>query len=201
MLQRAVAARPGDWASQDELGIFYRSQQRYAEAERAYRRVITLSPDNHVGYRNLGVALINLGRNGKQKRLAAQSVRAASSGHCVQQPRSPPDVREALHRCRSSHGKSGRIGALRNAHELSLWGNLGDAYWLAQQDPQKARVAWLKAAEIVEQQLTGTDWGCGAAESVGEVSCQERSREAAVQRIESALIDAPNSAMFAIKPP
>ena len=51
-------------------------------------------------------------------------------------------------------------------NSFRLWGNLGDAYWLAKQDPQRAREAWLRAAGMVEQQLAGNGRGYGAAESV-----------------------------------
>ena len=45
-LQEQVGANPNDWAGWQRLGQAYYMTERYADAERAYRRASTLQPDN-----------------------------------------------------------------------------------------------------------------------------------------------------------
>jgi serine/threonine-protein kinase len=194
VLQRAVAVRPGDWISQNELGVFYRSQQRYAEAEQAYRKVISLSPDNHLGYRNLGVALSSLGRN----REAEEYLRKALA---LQPQASVYNNLGAILMFEKRYVEA--VPIMEKASELAptelptsfrLWGNLGDAYWLAKRDPQKARDAWLRAAQIVEQQLTGNAGDAERLSLLANYRAKAGQKEEAIRRIESALAYAPNSA-------
>jgi tetratricopeptide (TPR) repeat protein/tRNA A-37 threonylcarbamoyl transferase component Bud32 len=194
VLQRAVAARPGDWYSHNELGVFYRSQQRYADAERAYRRVVTLSPDNHLGHRNLGVALFNLGRNreaeGSLRR--ALTLRPAASvynnlGAILMFEKRYADAVPVME-------KAAALAPSELPVSFRLWGNLGDAYWLAKEDAQRARTAWLRAALMVEQQLIGTAGDAERLSLLANYRAKAGQREAAVGRIESALAYAPDSA-------
>ena len=194
VLQRAIAARPGDWFSYNALGIFYRARQRYADAERAYRRVVALSPDNHVGYLNLGVVLVNLGRNREAEEALrkALALRPAAGvynnlGALLMFEKRYADAVPIME-------QAAALAPVEQPISFRLWGNLGDAYWLAKQDPQKARAAWLRAAGMVEQQLIGTAGDAERLSLLAKYRAKSGQAEAAVQRIESALAYAPNSA-------
>lgn len=194
VLQRAIAARPGDWFSYNALGIFYRAQQRYADAESAYRRVVTLSPDNHVGYLNLGVVLANLGRNREAEEALrrALALRPAAGvynnlGALLIFERRYADAVPIME-------QAAALAPMELPNSFRLWGNLGDAYWLAKRNPERARAAWLRAADMVEQQLIGTAGDAERLSLLAKYRAKSGQAEAAVQRIESALAYAPNSA-------
>jgi tetratricopeptide (TPR) repeat protein len=194
VLQRAVAARPGDWFSHNALGIHYRAQQRYADAERAYRQVVMLSPDNHVGYLNLGVVLANLGRNrdAEEALRKALTLRPAAGvynnlGALLIFEKRYADAVPIME-------QAAALAPSELPNSFRLWGNLGDAYWLAKQDPQRARAAWLRAAGMVEQQLIGAAGDAERLSLLAKYRAKSGQAEAAVQRIESALTYAPNSA-------
>jgi eukaryotic-like serine/threonine-protein kinase len=193
-LQRAVAARPGDWVSQNDLGVFYRSQQRYADAERAYRRVVTLSPDNHMGYRNLGVALVSLGRNREAEDALRKALDLRPVSGVYNNLGALLMFEKRYAEAVPIMEKAAELAITERATSFRLWGNLGDAYWLAKQEPQKARAAWLRAAETVEQQLTGTAGDAERLSLLANYRAKAGKGDEATRRIESAITYAPGSA-------
>jgi eukaryotic-like serine/threonine-protein kinase len=193
-LNRALAARPNDWLAQDQLGAFYRSQQKYAESERAYRKVVELAPDGHIGYRNLGVTLFDLGRNRESEQMFRRALSLRPSaltysnlGALLIFEKRYPDALAEME-------KAVALAPKEVPTNFFIWGNLGDAYWLAKQNPQRAREAWLRAASIVEGRLTGKPADAERLGLLGEYFAKAGLREAAVSRIESALTFAPASA-------
>jgi len=61
--KNAIALRPKDWMSHNDLGVFYYNRlHRYEDAERSFRAVTELTPDNPMAFRNLGSTYLKLGR-------------------------------------------------------------------------------------------------------------------------------------------
>ena len=150
--QRAVAARPGDWNAHNQLGRFYYDQHRYPEAERSFRKVIQVTPDNHWGYWNLGLALFGLERArdaeaAMRKSLALRPTAVAYSnlGAMLMLAGRYPEALEIMLKAEQLSAEA--------PNSYRLWGNLGDAYWLAGAGAGKARQAWQRAAEIAERQV------------------------------------------------
>ena len=105
--------------------------------ERAWRRVVTLSPDNHIGYQNLGVVLANLGRNRDAEEALRQALilRPAANvynnlGALLMFEKRYADAVPIME-------KAAALAPVELPLGFRLWGNLGDAYWLAKQDPQE----------------------------------------------------------------
>ena len=60
--QRAVADRPGYWATHAWLGSYFRRQARHEEAAAEYERMVSLVPDSARLYAILGVPRMYIGR-------------------------------------------------------------------------------------------------------------------------------------------
>jgi serine/threonine-protein kinase len=195
VLLDAIAIRPGDWISHNEIGVFYRSQQKYADAERSYRRVVELAPDNYIGYRNWGVALVSLGRNrdAEEAFRKALDLRPAASvynnlGALFMFEKRYADAVPMME-------KATELAPTEMANSFRVWGNLGDAYWLAKLDLQKARDAWLHAAQMVEQQLVGSEADAENLSLLAKYRAKLGERREAIRRIENAIQYAPGSAV------
>ena len=72
-------------------------------------------------------------------------------------------------------------------NSFRIWGNLGDAHWLAKGDAQKGRSAWLEAAAIAEKQLTGTPADAERLSLMANYLAKAGDKEGALRRIKSAL--------------
>ncbi len=154
--RQGIRARPGEWRSHMSLATFYYNRQRYADAEPLYRKAIELSPDNHLPYRNLGGMLIALGRNEEAETLLLKA-------------RSLNPTTRAVSNLGTLYMLEGRfaeaVPIMEQAAELApkefpkdyqIWGNLGDAYWLAGSADDKRKSAYRKAIETA-QKLRATD--------------------------------------------
>ena len=150
---KAIAQRPGDWRTYRAAATYYTGVQQLAKAERYSRKVLDLAPDNSEGYMNLGALLLKLGqqKEGERMLLKAQNLNPTASGYAnlaylyMGQHRFPEAV--------VVMEKSAAIAEHQQSGEFRIWGNLGDAYWLAHADSEKARQAWSRAASIVRDRL------------------------------------------------
>jgi eukaryotic-like serine/threonine-protein kinase len=131
---------------------FYSGWQHYEEAERYWRKAIELTPDNPTAHRNLGALLFKLGRyrEAEQVMLKAQSLNPTAAAYTnlaalyMIQRRYPDAVKAAE--------RAAALATQQMPREYLIWGNLGDAYWLARADPGKAEEAWRKAAKIAREE-------------------------------------------------
>lgn len=74
--QEAVSQDAGDWRAWHSLGVFYANRtDRYEQAEKCFRRVIELTPDNYAGYANLGGLLFLQGRFAEAAQWLEQSIK------------------------------------------------------------------------------------------------------------------------------
>jgi serine/threonine-protein kinase len=149
---KAIAARPGDWTTYSAAASFYAARQRYEEAERHLRKAIELTPDNPAAYGNLGALLVKIGRQreGEALTLKAQTLNPTAVGFA-----NLATLQMMQGRYKDAVPMAERAAALavqQLPREYRIWGNLGDAYWLAQAGEGKAREAWGKAAQIAREQ-------------------------------------------------
>jgi tetratricopeptide (TPR) repeat protein/tRNA A-37 threonylcarbamoyl transferase component Bud32 len=156
LYQRALALRPSDWMVAMYAASFYQTRQRTDESEKLYRKAISLSPDNYAPYRNLGGLLFRLGRyrEAEQMMLKAQQLNPTSIGY------SNLAALYMLQRRYTEAVPMAKLAAERaprdSPNEYRIWGNLGDAYWLARMPQPQAVEAWTKAAALARAQLART---------------------------------------------
>jgi serine/threonine-protein kinase len=145
--RRAISERPGDWMSFQFAASYFASRQKFDEAERLYRKAIDLSPDNHAPYQNLGAVLLRTGRlrEAEQVMRRAVGLKPTSAGYSnlaalyMYQGR----YREAIPFAENAV----RLAPSDYPAEYRIWGNLGDAYWLAGEPAGKSRKAWTEARD------------------------------------------------------
>jgi tetratricopeptide (TPR) repeat protein len=144
--QRALSLRPSDWMVATDAANFYQSRQRFDGAEKLYRKAISVCPDNYSPYRNFGGVLFRLGRyrEAEQMMLKAQQLNPTSVGYSnlatlyMVQRR----YQEAVPLAKLA----AELAPRDSPNEYRIWGNLGDAYWLAGLSQGLAVEAWTKAA-------------------------------------------------------
>ena len=194
VFKQAVAARPGDWMGHSYLAIFYSSQQRHQEAESQFRKVIELTPDNPIGYRNLAAVLIRLGKNREAEEMLRKAVALrplartySNLGTLLMLQGRYADAVPAME-------KAAEIGSRETPREYRIWGNLGDAYWLAKSPPEKAQAAWRRALEIAESQLTATAGDAELLSFLAKYHAKLGDRPKSLERIAAAIRLAPSSA-------
>ena len=143
----AIAVRPGYWGTHNELGGFYYRLGRYVEAEKEFRTVVQLTPDNARGYSNLGVIAYSQKRYDEAAKMYEKSVAIKPST-------------SAYSNLGTVYYTLGRYTEAARYYELAIqmngrnwlyWHNLAAAYQWGN-EPEKARAALLRTAELAEEQ-------------------------------------------------
>jgi serine/threonine-protein kinase len=183
----AIKQRPGDWLTYRSAASYFARTQRLAESEKHFRKVIELTPDNHEGYRNLGAVLLRLGRlkEAEQALLRAQSLNPTAAGlgnlgFLYMQQRRYNEAVKVME-------QAAELAVVQAPAEFLIWGNLGDAYWLSQSNPEKAKQAWSRAAAIARGQLMGTAADAEPLGYLAKFEAKAGDSGPAVQHIEAAL--------------
>lgn len=135
--QRSLAINPGFAETHNDLGIVFKTLERYADAEAAYRRAIALQPDYATAHNNLGVVLKESGRSEE----AAAAYRRALA--------LKPDYAEA-------HNNLGVI-----ARQEERFADAESAYRRALQlKPDFADARWNLGLLLLAQGRYGEAWPC-----------------------------------------
>ncbi len=138
----------------DDLGTLYLRLGRTHEAIAAFRRSIELAPDGFRGYRNLSVAYY---MQGDLPRAASQLQKALA----IQPDASLYSNLGTIQFAQGFYEES--IEAYERALELPagannyvVWGNLGDACRWSLDKKERRREAYLRAAQLIQEQLRST---------------------------------------------
>ena len=145
--RNAIAVRPGYWGTHNDFGGFCYRLGRYAEAEKEFRTVVELTPDNARGYSNLGVIAYSEKRYEDAAKMYEKSAAIK-----------PTDLAYSnlgtLYYALAQYSEAARYyehAIQLNGRESLWWHNLAAAYqWSG--EPQKARSAFERTAELAEQQ-------------------------------------------------
>jgi Flp pilus assembly protein TadD len=73
-LQRAAAKTPRDWRPQSLLGVAYEQVSRHADAQAAWAKALTLSPDNPSVLSNMAMSYVATGEPAKAEALLRRAV-------------------------------------------------------------------------------------------------------------------------------
>jgi len=143
----AIAVRPSYWAAYNELGGFYYRLGRYGEAENEFRHVVELTPDNARGYSNLGVIAYSQKRYEEAAKMFEKSVAIKSTDFAYSNL-------GTIYYTLAEYDEAARYyekAIQMNGRDIRSWHNLAAAYqWSS--DPEKARAAFQRTAELAEEQ-------------------------------------------------
>jgi tetratricopeptide (TPR) repeat protein len=150
--QKAVQFTPDDWVAHSTLGTFLYRIARYEEAARAWESAVQLTPDNVVALRNLAAAYHMLGRD---EDAAAKLQRALE----IQPAATTYNNLGTLRFFQGQYGDAAE--AFEKAVQLSAnsylyWGNLGDAYRWKPGGKDKAKPAYLRASQLLNEKIAAS---------------------------------------------
>jgi serine/threonine-protein kinase len=147
--RRAIEIRKDYWGGYSALGAFYAKTARYDDAATQFRRVIELAPENGRGYTNLGGIYVLQGKLPQAEETLQKSLSIE------------PNYR-AYANLATLYFEQGRYaesaGMFEKALQLNnrdgrVWRNLGEAYYWAPGQREKAAAAYKHAVELLEAQL------------------------------------------------
>jgi tetratricopeptide (TPR) repeat protein/tRNA A-37 threonylcarbamoyl transferase component Bud32 len=148
-VRKAIELGGDDFRPYLQLGQFYFSRARYADAVTAWEFVRKVTPDNVNVLRNLAAAYYFLGRHDE----------AASSLQRALEVRPSAPTYTNLGTIRFFQGRyADAVAAFEKAVELSAnnylyWGNLGDGYRWASGRRTEAAGAYRRASELIKVQI------------------------------------------------
>jgi tetratricopeptide (TPR) repeat protein len=183
----AIIVRPNYWATYSQLGGFFFHHGRYAEAEKEYRTVVELTPDNARGYSYLGVAVLAQKRYEEAAKMFERSVAIK-----------PTDTAYSylgyLYFTLARYPDAARYYELAvpmNGRDADRWHSLAAAYQWSHQ-PEKARVAFQRTAELAEVQLRTNPHDTGALLMLADADSMFDQEQRARELLKQALDLAPN---------
>jgi serine/threonine protein kinase/tetratricopeptide (TPR) repeat protein len=144
----AIAVRPNYWITHNDLGGFYFRLGRYAEAEKEFQTVVELTPDNARGYSNLGAVAYS------QKRYE-ESAKLYEKSAAIKPTDSAYNNLGLLYFTLARYADAARyfeLATRMSDQNSDRWHSLAAAYQWSNQ-PEKARAAFQRTAELAEAQL------------------------------------------------
>jgi tetratricopeptide (TPR) repeat protein/tRNA A-37 threonylcarbamoyl transferase component Bud32/TolB-like protein len=146
--KQAITARKDYWGGYSALGAFYAKHAHYEDAAIEFRKVIELAPENVRGYTNLGAVYVYQGKlkdaeDELQKSLAIEpNYRGYSNlGTLYFSQGKYTGAAQMFEKALQLNGRDGRV-----------WRNLGDAYYWAPGEREKAAGAYNHAIELLAAQ-------------------------------------------------
>ena len=146
--RNAIVVRPNYWVAHNELGSFYFRLGRYAEAEKEFQTVVELTPDNARGYSYLGVASLAQKRYEEAEKMFEKSV-------AIKPTDTAYNYLGVLYFTLARYRDAARyfeLAVQMNGRDSDRWHSLAAAYQWSNQ-PDKARAAFQRTAELAEMQL------------------------------------------------
>jgi eukaryotic-like serine/threonine-protein kinase len=146
---KAIALAPGDWRLLERMAVLQFRRARYEEATETVDRWLSLDPDNVYGLLT-------------RASLLAQQGRPAEASAALQKALEIRPEANAYSNLGTLLYYQGRYSEAANAYERAIelkpnerlfWANLGDAYRSIAGQAEKARDAYLRAAQLVQDEL------------------------------------------------
>ena len=185
--KKAAALRPQHWAGYYELGVFYYSQKRYADAATEFEQALKITPDNAMVHATLGGVAQLLGKDADAEKHLKQSIdlQPSYAGYTNL---------GALYYRQRRWAESAAISrkALEiNSNDWRAWSNLGIAYeWMNRKDEadDAARHELAQLEEIAKVRSDDSE----VQVELGLLYSKGPLREKAVSLVEAALARAPD---------
>ena len=157
--REAILRRKGDAELHNALGSVLFQQKSYAEAEAEFRRAIALAPDAVAGHRNLSAVLQARGDDAGAAAELQRAIEIAPDptlytnlGTLLFYQGRYAEANAAYERAVTAAGE--REGTATN--NPLLWANLGDSYRFLPGHEDDARLAFRRAALLVQKRLAGS---------------------------------------------
>jgi tetratricopeptide (TPR) repeat protein/predicted Ser/Thr protein kinase len=147
--RRAIEMRKDYWGGYSALGAFYYKSARYPDAAVQFHRVIELAPENVRGYSNLSAAYVQMGKPDQAEELLRKSLAIQPSYRAYANLATIYFFQSRYSEAAQMYEKAIRL----NDRDGRVWRNLGDAYYWAPNERDKAAPAYQHAADLLKAQL------------------------------------------------
>jgi len=148
-LRHAIEADVSYWASFSAMGGFLFSNSRFLEAAEFYQMYISRADDDATALNNLGAAYYLAGDFAQAAKAWDSSIKIKPTHNAYSNTGSMyfylGDFQKAVERYNEA------VSLM--PHDHVLWGNLGDSYFYTEVLKDAARVSYVRAIEICEQEL------------------------------------------------
>ena len=151
--RQAIAARPEGWEYYARLGTLLHAQARYEEAEEVLKAGVAAVPDNARNHRNLGVVHYMQGEL-DQAASAFQKALQIEPDSWLYSNLGTIQFAQGLYPLAVSAFE--RAIETGGANSYPVWGNLADAYRWTPDNQEKAREAYQRALQLLEERLAAT---------------------------------------------
>ena len=148
VLVRAERTGPDDWRTFLRIGTFFFERNNWAEAAGYFRRVIELLPEASIGYTSLGGTLFYLGQRDEARTNLERAVEIGC-GYIGYSNLATLEFFDG--HCAEATKLYDRALEIRNT-DYRTWNNLAEAA-LCADHPERARAAFVRAADLTEQEL------------------------------------------------
>lgn len=146
--KKAIAIRKDYWGGYSSLGAFYAKNARYDDAAAQFQKAIELAPENVRGYTNLGAVYVYQGKLKDAEQVLQKSLTIE------------PNYRgysnlATLYFSQGKYGDSAQMfekAVQLNGRDGRVWRNLGDAYYWAPGERERAGEAYNHAIELLSAQ-------------------------------------------------
>jgi tetratricopeptide (TPR) repeat protein/tRNA A-37 threonylcarbamoyl transferase component Bud32 len=147
--RRAIDLRPQYWAGYSWMGALYCSQGRYGDAAEMFSQVVKLAPDCYRGYSNLGGAYLLQGHYPEAIPLIERSLSLRPTGSAFSNLGTARFFQRQFAEAAQAYEEAAKL----DEREWLLWGNLGDACYMAPGKRASASGAYRKAVALAEDRL------------------------------------------------
>ena len=147
--RRAIEMRKDYWGGYSALGAFYYKTARYADAAVQFHHVIELAPENVRGYSNLSAVYVQLGKPDQAEELLRKSLTIQPSYRAYANLATIYFFQSRYSEAAQMYEKALQL----NDRDARVWRNLGDAYYWAPNERDKATAAYQHAAQLLIAQL------------------------------------------------
>jgi serine/threonine-protein kinase len=145
----AIDLRPHYWAVYNEMGVYKFRRRNYREAILYFEKVIELTPDNPLAYRNLGGVHLELGELEEASRNLQQSLKIKPTARAYSNLGTVYYYQERYADAVHVYEKAVALAP----NDARLWGNLADAYRWSPGLSQKATDTYRRAIQLAEREL------------------------------------------------
>jgi len=146
--KKIIALRPNYWLGYNLLGAFYLRQAQYDDASKMFQKVVETTPESFRGYANLGATLLYEAKYAEAIKPLEQSLAIRETANTYSNLGTAYYYQHRFKDSAQSYEKAVQL----NDKDYSLWGNLGEAYYLDGERP-KAHAAFEKGISIAKDGL------------------------------------------------
>jgi len=148
-VERAIRTGPEDWQTYYDLGLYFFGRYELERADGYFRQVVELLPEHSIGYTALGGVLIYLGDREGAREMLERAV-AIGTSHNGYNNLATLEFYEGRY---AEAASTFELALANDDRDYRVWNSYAEALEHIDANSQRARDAYKRAAELVEEYL------------------------------------------------